>query len=258
MSKMMRVALAAALAAAVLTQSGCVFRAVQNDVQESGTGSGETQNVDESVSLDGATDGKVTVSMDAGNLDIEGGAASGTLVEGSFDYYPDSFKPVFETDTDGDTKTVIVRNEARSDGDLFGLTKEGVKNDWDVRLTGEVPLVLEVNLGAGDSDVDLTEVDVNEVNLNMGAGDATIDLSGERTHDVNGTIQAGAGQITIKLPADVGVRVMGAQDGLGDWDAPGFTQDGNYYVNDAYETSDVKIELNVQRAVGQVRLELEN
>lgn len=253
--RIFKIALAAALCAALLGSTGCILR--RERLSQSTSTIKRTDS--EAVSLDGAKTGEVVVMMGAGELKMAGGASSGNLIDGTFTYAPASLKPVIEPASLGDShKQVVIRNE-RSDGlgDFRGLGGVRLANSWDVRLTEEVPVTqLSVTLGAGDSDLDLRTVDVERLTMNLGAGDAMIDLSGERTHDVTGAIQAGAGEVTIKVPSNVGVRVMGAQDGLGDWSAPGFTKQGNYYVNEAYATSDVKIELNVQRGVGQVRLEL--
>jgi len=65
----------------------------------------------------------------------------------------------------------------------------------------------------------------------------------------------GAGELTVRLPADVGVRVHGFKDGIGAWDHPGYRVEGDYLVNDAYGKPGVAtIDMDIQRAVGQVNL----
>ena len=70
------------------------------------------------------------------------------------------------------------------------------------------------------------------------------------------TVTAGAGEVTVRLPSDVGVRVSGRSEGIGEWDFDGFRQDGEYLVNDAYGSTATSIELDVQRGIGKVTLEL--
>jgi len=41
--------------------------------------------------------------------------------------------------------------------------------------------------------------------LNIGAGQADVDLTGERAKDLEAEIQGGVGEATIRLPRDVGV-----------------------------------------------------
>ena len=73
---------------------------------------------------------------------------------------------------------------------------------------------------------------------------------------MDAAVTAGAGRVEVRLPSDIGVRVSGREDGVGDWSYDGFTVDGDYLVNDAYGTSDTTIELDVQRGIGDVVLVL--
>ena len=128
---------------------------------------------------------------------------------------------------------------------------------WNIRLAKGVPMELNVQMGAGSSDLDLSEIDVRDLTMRLGAGETKLDLTGPRAEDVNGDIQAGVGQLTILLPKDVGVKVTGRKSGVGTFEADGFKVMGEAYVNDAYGTSPVTIDLNVMRGVGEVKLELQ-
>ena len=96
-----------------------------------------------------------------------------------------------------------------------------------MKIAPDVPTNLSLKLGVGESDVDLRGVDVTALEALTGVGEAKIDLSGERTHDLTARIEAGVGEVTISVPTDVGVRIIGSEDGLGDFTAEGFTRDGS-------------------------------
>ncbi len=53
------------------------------------------------------------------------------------------------------------------------------------------------------------------------------------------------------------MRITGMQDGVGDFNVDGFSADGDAFVNEAWETAPVKIELRIQRGVGEVTVEQE-
>jgi hypothetical protein len=57
------------------------------------------------------------------------------------------------------------------------------------------------------------------------------------------------------LPSKVGVRVR-AEGGLGKFNAEGLQREGDSYVNDAYDDSDVTLEVDVQGGVGAINLEV--
>lgn len=253
MKPIVKLAVVGLLAAGLLTQTGCIIRRERlREPAKATRGASE-----EAVELEGATSAEVDLRMGAGELKVKGGAGGGTLVDGDFDYSPASLRPIFEPSSSGMRRKVVIRTE-RMDGlgDFGWLGGARMRNAWDLRLSQDVPIALSINLGAGEGDIDLRDVDIEQFDLMMGAGDVTIDLSGDRNRSFDGAIQAGAGELTIRVPKDVGVRVRGRQDGVGEWNTPGFSADGNYFVNDEYESATTKIDLDVQRGLGEVTLEL--
>jgi hypothetical protein len=68
-------------------------------------------------------------------------------------------------------------------------------------------------------------------------------------------MQGGAGEATLRLLRDVGVRVD-AERGLGEINASGLTKDGNTYTNDAYGSSDTTLSIDFEGGVGQVNLDV--
>jgi hypothetical protein len=119
-----------------------------------------------------------------------------------------------------------------------------------------VPMDLSVDMGAGNSDLQLAGLSLTGLDITLGAGGSTIDLSGDWTRDVNITIDAGAGDITVRLPKDVGARVK-VDAGVGRMEAPNLTKDGNIYTNAAYGVSDVTLRINMQAGIGSINLEVE-
>jgi hypothetical protein len=57
------------------------------------------------------------------------------------------------------------------------------------------------------------------------------------------------------LPSEVGVRAR-AEGGLGKINAEGLQKQGDSYVNDAYGSSDVTLDVDVQGGVGEINLKL--
>jgi len=117
---------------------------------------------------------------------------------------------------------------------------------------------LTVSGGADPDLLMLAGLDLRDLRVSLGAGDVTVDLTGEWGNDLTASVEGGAGSFTIRVPGDVGVRVLGARDGLGSFEADGMRLDGDAYVNDAYGSAPVTIELRVTRGVGDVRIEMED
>jgi hypothetical protein len=91
-------------------------------------------------------------------------------------------------------------------------------------LNDEVPIDLRVQMGAGESDLDLDSLALTGLTLEMGAGRTTVDLTGDYKQDFDASIQGGVGQATVLLPSEVGVRAR-AQGGLGKINAEGLQRE---------------------------------
>lgn len=203
-----------------------------------------------SVPLGGAQTLDAKIRMGAGELALESGGAD--ALEADFNYAPSSIKPEvgYEVNRAGAGVLSVVQPE-------FDLGQLGdMKNTWKLALASEVPLDLVVDLGAGKSDLALGGLDLRNLAMNMGAGETTLDFSGTWNHDVDAQLQAGIGQVTMRFPADVGVRVETHDSGIGEFVADsGFVHKGSAFENRAYGETTTTIEVSIQRGIGEVRLE---
>jgi hypothetical protein len=172
-------------------------------------------------------------------------------MEGDFPYNVADWKPNVSYDVSDKKGELVVKQGSAKGAGLSG----GARNEWDIRLNDEVPTDLVVQLGAGESDLDLDSLTLKGLRLQMGAGKTTVDLTGDYAQGFDASIQGGVGEATVLLPSEVGVEAK-AEGGLGKIDAKGLNRVGDSYVNDAYGESDVNLSVNVQGGVGQINLKL--
>jgi hypothetical protein len=187
--------------------------------------------------------------MGAGELNVTGGADR--LMEGDFSYNVADWKPEVDYDVSGDTGELTVEQGSGEGVPLGG----DARNEWDVRLNDEVPTDLAVEMGAGESDLDLDSLTLTGLTLRMGAGETTVDLTGDYGEDFDATMEGGVGEATVLLPSEVGVRAR-AEGGIGKINARGLQKEGDSYVNDAYGDSDVTLDLDIRGGVGEINLEV--
>jgi hypothetical protein len=135
------------------------------------------------------------------------------------------------------------------------LGLESYRYEWDIRLNDDVPMALEVDVGAGESTLDLSALTVTTLDLNVGVGGVEVDLTGGRDRDVDVTIRGGVGEATVLLPDHVGVRAR-VGGGLGEVDANGLTQQDGIYVNEVYGDADSTITLDIEGGIGGVTLDV--
>src|SRR5829696_9493099 len=187
------------LAATVVLAGACA-------TQPGGTqqGVGKMQSESRSIQPQNAQSVGADLKMGAGELNITGGADK--LMEGDFSYNVSEWKPKVSYDVSGDVGELVVKQGSANGGDLSG----GARNEWDISMNDQLPTDLVVQLGAGESDLDLDSLTLKGVDVRMGAGKTTVDLSGDYTRDFDATIKGGVGQATVLLPSKIGVKAKAA------------------------------------------------
>lgn len=236
------VALVALLVAAMAT-TGCITR---TEIAPQSPLSAEDTRIE--VTGDAL---KATIEMGAGVLKLDSRDSDPAAIETEFSYRPQELQPTVEHSVDGSLTVVSVTQPEFAE---LALLDAQVDSRWKASLPTSIPTDLVVRLGAGEGDLDLRGMALRFFALEQGAGDVSIDLS-EQDRDLMAQATLGAGEVTIKVPADVRVRVTGYADGLGDWSAPGFTKVDGALVNAAYADESLPlIEFDVQRGVGQINV----
>jgi len=192
---------------------------------------------------------RAEIEMKAGELKIRGGAAQ--LLDATF-HYDDHWQPEVRYDLTGFRGNLVVRQPkvTRNIGRVGDF-----RHEWDLRLNNDVPLDLNVTVGAGKSVLELGALYLRGLEIHLGVGELELDLTGKWRKDLEARIRGGVGQATVRLPRDVGVRAH-VRGGIGEIKAAGFHRSGDTYTNDAFEHSPVTLRLDIQGGIGEIRLEL--
>jgi hypothetical protein len=253
--------------AALLIFLGCTVSGIGIDTVDVG----EIRTESVTVQPEDADQVRVILKMGAGELKIDDGADG--LMEADFTFNVDAWEPTVTYNVSAGAGRLTVeqpKTEELSVGSNF-------HNEWDIRFGDGIPLDMRIDCGAGEQDIDLGGLTITELDMKLGAGDVNVDLSdnaaltrlkfdigagdvdinldGPWDNNVDVDIQGGIGQTKLRLPRDVGVRVN-VTKGIGDVDASGLYRNGNDYVNDAYGESDITLEINLQAGIGRVQLDV--
>lgn len=224
-----RLALSIALAA-TLASSGC------NLDHRHRSGPVETEH--RSVQLGNAKSVQVEVHMGAGELKLGSGASD--LLDGDFTYERSGKDLEIDYRVSGDRGILSVRQPA---GEMV-----------DIRLKNGVPMDLEVELGAGKSELTVGSLELRKLDVRVGVGECTVDLAGDWKENMKATIKGGIGKTTVLLPEDVGVRVR-AHGGIGEIRRGPLEQKGDVFVNETYGKSPVTLDVEVAGGIGEINLE---
>jgi N-terminal domain of toast_rack, DUF2154 len=205
----------------------------------------------------------VHLRMGAGRLQVSGSAPK--LMDAYFRYNRAAWRPEVRYAVRAGHGQLTVRQPSTNNvGNSTNIQDEtNFQNDWNVRLHSHVPLGLSVEEGAGTSTLQLGSLSLTGLDVKLGAGETTLNLAGTWSHSFDATVQAGVGRLTIMLPGQVGARVT-VQHGLGAImdasigaiEANGLRQDGDdTYVNSAYGSSPVTVNVSIEQGVGTIVLD---
>lgn len=206
---------------------------------------GPVVNEHQAVDRGAATSARVEIDMSAGDLDVKSGAAK--LFEGDFAYNVPALKPEIAYAVSGSTGTLKVSQ---------GSSSGNVENKWSLSLDDRTPVDLTITLGAGDAKLELGKLNLRSLSIRLGAGDLQVDLRGTPSKSYSVKVQAGAGDTTLLLPASVGISA--STSGLiGDSNVSGLEKRDGRWVNDRAAGSPVTVDVQVQHAIGDLRIRAE-
>jgi hypothetical protein len=210
--------------------------------------SGHRGHENQIVKLGGAKAARVVVHMPAGELIITGGAEQ--LMEADFSQGPSWEVPTVDYSVQNGSGELTINQQTSNS---FMSNSDNV---WKLKLSNELPIDLEVDMGAGRGDLNLSKLDLTRLQLNIGAGQVNVDLTGERGKDLEASIHGGVGEAIVRLPKNIGV-VADAHGGLGSIDVQGLKEQDGRYVNSAYGKAPNTLRLTVEGGIGHIRLDQE-
>jgi len=185
----------------------------------------------------------------AGRLDINPSGTPGTLLSGSF---------VGGVEQRLDRSGFAARLELRSRGDAmfigwpFGYAQNGLT--WNVALTREIPLQLELETGASETRLNLQDLRVTELMIKTGASSAVINLP-TNAGMTRVEIHSGAASTELYVPQNVAARIR-LQTGLAgiNIDQNRFPATGSGYETPGYDSAANKVEIYAESGVASLTI----
>jgi hypothetical protein len=200
------------------------------------------------IPLEGAARARLRINHGAGRLSIGSGAGPDELVTGSFCGGLDHRRT-----QDGDTTNVNmgIRTSMRNLANPW-MWRPGRSLDWSVSLNDTIPLSLDLQTGANDARVDLTDLQVTDLRLQTGASSTRITLPAGAGHST-ASIHSGAASVSVRVPSGVAARIR-AQSGLAEVrvDRNRFPRMGGVFQSEDYDTAENTVDIEIETGVGSV------
>ncbi|HLF88838.1 MAG TPA: toast rack family protein [Anaerolineales bacterium] len=173
------------------------------------TGPLVTENI--SVPVPDASDIDVTLSLGAGELELNPGGEGG-LMEGTVSYNVPDFKPEIISNNGNIT---IKQGEL----DIEGIPQfdEDVENHWDLKLSA-APMTLRIQAGAYVGKYDLGGLSIENLYVSDGAADVTLDFSSLNLVEM-GILDysTGASNVTLTHLANANFSTLVFKSGAGNY-----------------------------------------
>lgn len=132
----------------------------------------------------------------------------------------------------------------------FLTQRDAATAHWDIQLTPALPLALDIQTGVGTARLDLSGLNLTEVNLKTGLGQTEVIFSAGGP--LRAKIQAGLGDVTLILPSDLPARLM-VTSGLASVHIPArFAQAGKAYTTAGFAPTGPYLDLELTAALGSV------
>jgi hypothetical protein len=167
-------------------------------------------------------------------------------------YYEPNGVPAITAHQDDKTLTLdVVGNK----GPHFSWIGSLHKLIYDIKIgQPALPTDLDIDLGAGQANIDFSTLKLGATSINVGAGEADITLSSLSLPTEQTQVDVGTGSVKLTLPKGVGLKIN-HNIGVGEMkiDDQTVKGDGTYQSSD-YATATFKLDLKVNVGVGSITI----
>ena len=158
-----------------------------------------------SLPLNAATSARTRIDFSVGKSTIKALTTSDNLIEADLTYVGEIL-----LEASGEQEKVVHLSQQAAPGDwvrsAIGWIGSGQKLRWDVALTPNIPLNLDLHGGAGRSHLDLSALQLTGLNVSTGAGESTVLLpAGQYSARYSGGV--GQSNLTVPSGADVDLNI---------------------------------------------------
>jgi hypothetical protein len=230
---------------AVVVLVGVVVLGVSYVQGSSAAGAGTRESL--SYPIRDARRAEVQLSPAVGVLHLAGSPSTTELLSGSA-WIGGGMRVAKDYSAQGESATLDLRAEGA--GVLFPTLGPPGQPTWDLMLGSALPVDLSIDLGAGQSVIDLRGTQVYSLRLNQGIGQVVVYLP--KNGVVRASVSTAIGETVIVIPPAVAARVH-ASTAIAARDIPeGFVRDGDTYTSPGYAQASDKVDLELGLPIGNL------
>ncbi len=151
-------------------------------------------------------------------------------------------EPDWDVDRSGGIVTLTLERGSESRAWAWG------GDEWDLGASPQVGLSVEAELGAGKAEIDLTGLDIRDLEVHAGVGQ--IQVVFPEAGDFRASVSGGVGQVELELPESLAVRLR-IDRGLSTLNIDDrFERDGDIYSTSDWDTNPNKVDIRLDIGLG--------
>ena len=145
-----------------------------------------------------------------------------------------------------------IKLKAKDGDNHVELNNNDSGNKVNIKLNTEVEWNLDLEIGVGATEIDLSKNNVRNLKLKTGVSDTEIRL-GDKSAETTVKVEAGVAQVELQVPNSVGCRIKidGALNGK---DFDGFTKNGDSYESPDYAKATKKINIEFDGGLSNLKV----
>jgi hypothetical protein len=191
---------------------------------------------------------EVVLDMGVGELRVSGAGDLGDLLEADLE-----LARGVNLDQSVSVTSGVATGRIATDQDFFAWPRvfSGRSTRWNLTLNERVRWQLDVDLGLGDAELDLSSLRVAEFDLNSGVGSVEVTLP---RGSVRVKIDGGVGNLRVNIPSEAQVRLR-IDRGISDLNlSDRFRRQGDYYETEGFDSAESFIDLDIDMGIGDVTI----
>jgi len=206
-----------------------------------GRRSGEMEDI--AIPLEGAESAFVGIRHGAGQLTVEGGAEAGDLIVGTARGGIEFRK----RKTNGKLHV-----DVQAPGRIYYALPFAQPLIWSLKLSEQIPLELEVRGGANETKLDLSRLNVTNLQLRTGASGTVLTMPA-KVRSTRAEVHCGVASVQINIPEGVAAKIR-ASGGISNIsiNRDRFPRSGGSFQSQDYDTAEYKLDLYLSMGVGSL------